>query len=183
MSPKPKSSDPAEAAFRAFVRASGLFRNRMDPYFARYGISASQWGVLRALQRAENEGLDGLQLSVLGQRLLVRPPSVTTLIDRLERIGLVSRRPDREDQRAKQVALTPAGRELVARVLVKHPAEIRGIMGCLSEPEQREFQRLMERVAAHLETSIDSISPDPRNLRDPRDPRERRSAAAGDRRP
>jgi len=131
----------------------------MEPYFARYGISGPQWGVLRALQRAEAEGMDGLQLGKLGQRLLVRPPSVTAIVDRLERSGLVARRPDPTDQRAKQVALTTAGRELVARVLVGHPAQIRRIMAGLSPTEQQTFCQLMERLATHLESCSTAGAP------------------------
>jgi DNA-binding MarR family transcriptional regulator len=149
---KRRTSDVSESAFRAFVRTSGLFRNRMDPYFARFGISGAQWGVLRTLQRAEAEGLQGLRLTDLGQRLLVRPPSVTTVVDRLNRTGLVTRRVTADDQRAKQVALTPAGRELVARVLQHHPAQIRAILSCLSTAEQRQLRQLMQRLAAHLES-------------------------------
>src|SRR5512133_1781280 len=96
-------SDVSESALRSFVRASGLFRNRIDPYFARFGISAAQWGVLRALQRAEDEGLEGLRLTDLGRRLLVRPPSVTSVVDRLERVGVVARTAAKGELRARQV--------------------------------------------------------------------------------
>src|SRR6185436_19781794 len=99
---KRRESDIPELAFRAFIRAQGLFRNRMDPYFAQFGISGAQWGILRQLDRAEREGLTGLRLADLGHRLLVRPPSVTTLVDRLERLGLVTRATAAGDQRAKQ---------------------------------------------------------------------------------
>jgi DNA-binding MarR family transcriptional regulator len=149
---KPRASDISELAFRSFVRTYGLFRNRMDPYFARFGISGAQWGVLRALQRAEDEGLEGLRLTDLGRRLLVRPPSVTSVVDRLERMGLVARTPTAGDLRAKQVTLTPAGRELLARVLEHHPAQIQATLACFDEAEQQALHRLMQKLAAHLES-------------------------------
>lgn len=181
--PAPPISDPAETAFRAFIRASGLFRNCMEPYFARHGVSAAQWGVLRSLHRAEAEGFAGLQLNVLGQRLLVRPPSVTTILDRLERAGLVLRRPDPQDQRAKQVALTQAGRELVARVLVRHPAHVRGVMGCFTRPEQRNLLRLMEKLAGHLAALNEASAPLPNpGERNPPPPAARAPAARAPRR-
>ena len=43
------------------VRTRGLLDRVMQPYFVRFGITASQWGVLRALHRAEAEGLPGLR--------------------------------------------------------------------------------------------------------------------------
>ena len=49
----------------------------MQPYFARFGITGSQWGILRTLHRAEREGLPSLRVTDLSDRLLVRPPSIT----------------------------------------------------------------------------------------------------------
>ena len=144
-------SDQHIAAFRAFVRAQGLFRNVMEPYFARFGISGAQWGVLRSLHRAESEGLEHLRLTDLGRRLLVRPPSVSTLVDRLERVGLVSRLRAADDQRAKEIALTPDGRKLVKRVLRRHPEQIRAVLGGLDRSEVRELHRLMDQISSHLE--------------------------------
>src|SRR6266566_1599887 len=80
-----------EAAFHALLRSFGLVRQVMEPYFAPFGISGPQWGVLRVLQRAESNGEAALRLSELGQRLFVQPPSVTGVADRLERQGLVQR--------------------------------------------------------------------------------------------
>src|SRR5437016_2329371 len=87
---------------RALVRAFGLLRRVMEPYFASFGISSSQWGVLRALHRARLEQRSGLRLTDLGDRLLVRPPSVTGVVDRLQRMRLVTRSPVAEDHRAKE---------------------------------------------------------------------------------
>jgi DNA-binding MarR family transcriptional regulator len=147
----PAPHDTAETAFRAFVRASCLFRGQMDPYFARFGISGAQWGVLRTLHRAEGEGLAGLRLTDLGRRLLVRPPSMTSVVDRLERTGLVARRATAADRRAKQVSLTGRGHKLVARVLAQHPRQMHAVMAGLSATEQCGLRRLMERLAEHLE--------------------------------
>ncbi|PWT83061.1 MAG: hypothetical protein C5B58_07105, partial [Acidobacteria bacterium] len=82
---------PAEGTFREMIRTWGLLERIMQTYFARFGISGAQWGVLRNLHRAEQEGLGGLRLTDLSERLLVRPPSVTGVVDRLERAGLVVR--------------------------------------------------------------------------------------------
>src|SRR5881409_2713776 len=113
----PQNSLPrTDGTLRAVVRSFGLLRRDMDPYFAQFGVSASQWGVLRALHRAELEGHDALRLTDLCDRLLVRPPSVTGVVDRLQRIGLIKREPSNEDARAKVVSLTPAGRDLTERV-------------------------------------------------------------------
>src|SRR6516165_11847598 len=96
---------PAGMAFRELIRTFGLVERVMHPYFARFGITGSQWGVLRNLHRAEEEGLPRLRLTELGERLLIRPPSVTGLVDRLERARLVARHGSPTDLRTKQVSL------------------------------------------------------------------------------
>jgi MarR family 2-MHQ and catechol resistance regulon transcriptional repressor len=144
--------ETAEQAHRAFIRAYGLFRNQMEPHFARFGISGSQWGVLRVLQRAEAAGVEGLRLTDIGQRVLVKPPSVTAIVDRMVRMGLLTRAGASDDQRAKIVKLTPAARELMKRVLEQHSKQILTVFGGLSSSEQRVLKGLMEKLAAHLET-------------------------------
>jgi DNA-binding MarR family transcriptional regulator len=123
----------------------------MQPYFARFGITGAQWGILRNLHRAELEGQSALRLTDLSQRLSIRPPSVTSVVDRLERARLVARRDSATDLRIKRVALTPRGRKLVERVLTVHGAQIEAVMGALSLDEQAELQALLRRVEEHLE--------------------------------
>jgi len=122
----------------------------LDPYFARYGISGSQWGVLRVLQRAEAAQEPELLLSELGKRLLVRPPSITGTVDRLERLGLAVRTASPTDLRSKTVSLTPAGRQLIDRVREGHQARLNMILAGLSDEEQGQLQRLLEKFSAHL---------------------------------
>jgi DNA-binding MarR family transcriptional regulator len=122
----------------------------MQPYFARFGITGAQWGVLCNLHRAEREGQPALRLTDLSARLLIRPPSVTSVVDRLERAKLVTRGDSATDLRTKQVVLTPRGRELVERVLAVHGAQIEAVMGALSSEEQAELQGLLRRLEEHM---------------------------------
>ena len=145
------SGETGDAVFRAFLRASGLVRRVMEPFFAQFGISGAQWGVLRALGRAQDEGELGLRLTDIGDRLLIRPPSVTGVIDRLERLGLVERTSSSQDMRAKFVTFTPAGRQLFGRVKKDRQAKVDAILGGLSPKEQTELGALLRRLGAHLE--------------------------------
>ena len=142
---------PAENPLREFVRVVGLLERVMQPYFARFGISGSQWGLLRALYRAAQEGQAGLRLTDLSDRLLIRPPSVTGAVDRLERAGLVVRGSSTADHRAKQVGLTPKGRQLIEQILAVHEKQVATVLGGLNWKEQAEFQRLLGRFGQHLE--------------------------------
>ncbi len=150
----PPAARPAENPIRELVRTFGLLERVMHPYFAGFGISGSQWGVLRNLHAAAQEGLLGLRLTDLGSRLLITPPSVTGVVDRLERAGLVARGGSPTDLRAKQVALTAQGRRLVARILADHEGQIDAVLAGLSAADRAELQRLLAQLGRHLEGMV-----------------------------
>ena len=122
----------------------------MRPYFAQFGLSGAQWGVLRVLHRAEQEGLTDLRLTDLSGRLLIRPPSVTGVVDRLQKMGLAERSSSQTDHRAKYVSLTLAGRQLVQRVQEGHAQQIEKVLGGLGGPEQEQLHRLLDQLTSHL---------------------------------
>ena len=138
--------------YRSLLRVTGLLDRVMQPYFGRFGVSRSQWACLRVLHRAEQEGLPGLRPVDLGRRLLVRPPSVTGLIERLQRLGYVESNSSATDLRGKEVHLSEAGRQLVERILRGHGEQIAAVMGGLDETSQRQLHHLLQRLAEHLES-------------------------------
>ena len=142
---------PPENALREMIRVFGLVEKVMQPYFARFGISGAQWGIMRNLHRAEQDGLPGLRLTDLSERLLIRPPSVTGVVDRLQRAGLVIRRGSTTDLRSKRVSLTDAGRRLVEQVLAVHSTQVDAVLAGLEPHERVELQRLLSRLGQHLE--------------------------------
>ncbi len=150
------SSNVSETAFRSMLRVYGLLKRAMEPYFAKFGISGSQWGVLRILYRAKTDGLPDLLLRDIGERLLIRPPSVTSIVNRLERLGLVTIKVSSKDFRAKQINLSPAGCELVERILEKHGIVIDDIFSELSVDEQNQLHELMERIGHHLDEIVNN---------------------------
>lgn len=145
-------STPAEGAFRSLIRTFGLIERVMNPYFSQHGISGAQWGVLRALHRAAAEGKDALSVTELSDRLLIRPPSVTGVIDRMVKEGWVSREPLPSDMRVKQIRLKPKARDLLRKILSEHEAQIGRLLGGLSPAEQAELHRLLDLMAEHLQT-------------------------------
>jgi len=126
----------------------------MEPYFSRFGISGSQWGVMRILNCAEKKGERSIRLTDLSERLLIQPPSVTGVVDRLERMSMVKRSAERGDLRAKRVSLTSEGRALVKQVLEVHASKMRSVLGGLTLAERKELWRLLDRLDAHLEAAL-----------------------------
>ncbi len=145
-----------EAVFHALLRTFGLLRQVQEPYFAQFGVSGAQWGVLRVLQRAELAGTPHLTLSEIADRLFIQPPSVTGVVDRLEGLGLVTRTPAEHDRRVRHLALTEKSRNLMRRVLVGHADRIESLFGDLTQEERQTLFELMKRMQVALSSLASS---------------------------
>ena len=90
-----------------------LLRTYADHRAAQFGITRAQWVVLVRVQRSE-----GLNQSELAELLDLQPITLTRLLDKLCDSGLIERRPDPADRRAKRLFLTAAARPLLERLAV-----------------------------------------------------------------
>jgi homoprotocatechuate degradation regulator HpaR len=93
------------------LRAREATMGHFRPMLAVFGVTEQQWRVLRALWDA-----NGCEIRMLSDRTLISRPSMTGIIDRLERDGLVERRSDPEDGRRTTVHLTRKARRLYERI-------------------------------------------------------------------
>jgi len=94
------------------ARASHLLAESLSTELKAHRLSAIEGRVLTALGAR-----DGVPLVDLAQRLLVKQPTLTKVIDRLERGQLVHRRMPPEDRRFSLIDLTLRGRQLALRLL------------------------------------------------------------------
>jgi MarR family transcriptional regulator, transcriptional regulator for hemolysin len=90
-----------------------LLKTYVDQQARRYGMTRAQWQVLSRLERCE-----GLKQSELAEMLDLQPITLTRLVDRLCDNGLIERRPDPNDRRAKRLFLTKEARPLMDRIAV-----------------------------------------------------------------
>src|SRR5207244_4529523 len=75
------------------------------------------------------------------RRILVESSSTTYVVDKLCDRGLVRRRPSTADRRVTLLALTPAGRRLIARIFPPHAAAMRRAVAALPAGAQRSEER------------------------------------------
>ena len=88
-----------------------LLRTYADYKAAQFGMTRAQWAVLVRLDRFE-----GLNQSELADMLDLQPITLTRLLDKLCDSGLIERRPDPADRRAKRLFLTAAARPLLKQL-------------------------------------------------------------------
>jgi DNA-binding MarR family transcriptional regulator len=103
---------PAMAAVTSIMRAHQILLGELDTLLRPFGLTFARYEalVLLTFSRA-----GALPLRLIGERLMVHPTSVTNTIDRLERAGLVLRRPNPEDRRGTLAEITEEGRDVVTR--------------------------------------------------------------------
>jgi len=88
-----------------------MLRTYADHKAGQFGITRAQWVVLVRL-----DPFEGLKQSELADILDLQPITLTRLLDRLCRSGLIERRPDPNDRRANRLYLTPSARPLLERL-------------------------------------------------------------------
>jgi DNA-binding MarR family transcriptional regulator len=99
------------------------------------GLTAQQHQALLAIRAGNSHGM---LIGELADRLLLRPHSVSELVDRLEAHQLVTRAQDQEDRRQVSVQLTDLARDTLASLSSGHRAELRRLRPLL----QRLLQTL-----------------------------------------
>jgi DNA-binding MarR family transcriptional regulator len=82
---------------------------------------------------------DGATLKEIGNKALIDSSSMTVLIDKLEKDGLVNRQLDTQDRRAIRVFVTDRGREVADRVIQVGRAFNSQLYDLLGEGNQKEF--------------------------------------------
>jgi DNA-binding MarR family transcriptional regulator len=97
----------------ALGRAVSQMLHRMEQAMKPYGLTPTQYNVLRILNGAGPDGLCGTEI---GRRLISQVPDVTRLLDRMVAAGLVERERDPGNRRFVTARLTDAGREKLIEI-------------------------------------------------------------------
>ena len=128
-------------------RLSRAVAAQVEDHFRASGVNRGDYDVLASLRRAGGSSTPG----ELAAGLVLSSAGMTGRLDRLERSGLLRRRPDPRDGRGVIVELTGTGREIVDR-LVHEDMERQAVwLDALSEREQARLIRLLRKLADAVE--------------------------------
>jgi DNA-binding MarR family transcriptional regulator len=146
----PGGSESANASAIALVRTYGALIALTNKAMGRHGISAAG---RQALAIIEGAG-EPLAPTVIAQRLLVTTASTSSLLDTLERKGLVTRLPDPDDRRGILVALTVTGQAMVDDFLPQVVALQTAALSGLGETDRQQLLRslaVIQQTVAELD--------------------------------
>jgi len=133
-------SAETKATLLAYLDALALAEPIQAKLWQLAEITLTQVQVLRALR-------DGPQtLGKLGHSIGLSPTSVTRVVDRLERRGLVSRRRDSDDRRLVRLQLEPAGERLIGEIRVIRGSDVHLAVEAMTGEERRQLTASLRRL-------------------------------------
>jgi len=135
-----ESSAPAAGLADALVTSAFVVMAVVNKLGAEHDLSLSMFRVLGILRDRRP------RMTELAAYLGLEKQTMSGLIARAEKRGLVARAPNQEDGRATDVFLTTAGTKLLRQLLAQGQEALAPLIASLSAAEQQELQGLLRRM-------------------------------------
>src|SRR5712691_9467372 len=137
------------------ARVSRRLRQAVDAELRTFGLTEATWRPLAYVGRLGG----GVRQKELATALSIEGPSLVRLLDNLERRGLIERREDETDRRARGIHLTRAGRALAVRA-AKAGGEVQArVLANVPPAELEACQRVLAAIERELEERLDIAAP------------------------
>lgn len=134
-----------ERVLMAIVRAAELFKKSSSSIFNKYGLTFSQYNILRVLDASE-----GGQNSISNIRriMLFSGARITGLSQRLEKNGFILRKSAPKDERKKILEITSKGSLTLKNIFQDKEDLIKNSLISLSDEEKTQVLRTLKRILA-----------------------------------
>ena len=116
------------------------------------GLEPRHYALLRAVRSA-----GGQSQQAVAERLQIPPSTMVSLVDHLEKQGLLQRRPHSTDRRTRQLHLTERGGHILDEAIKLGAEWEQQICAGLSSAERDELLALLRRVAANIGLGQDTL--------------------------
>jgi DNA-binding MarR family transcriptional regulator len=137
-----------EALLNVYYTAS-MMKKKADTFFAQYGLTDVQFNLLTLLYfQSGKEG--GLSQAKISDMMLVNRANITSLVDRMEKAGLVARNAHKKDRRFNIVKLTAKGMNLFEKVEPIYIEQVRQVMSAVSHTRMKMLMGILEKVRETL---------------------------------
>lgn len=123
-----------------------LIGKRAQELYAEYDLNRAQSGILFALHQE-----DSMSQKELAKRLNVTPPSITSIIKKMEQEGYIIRKADEQDQRVMRLTLAKKGKDCVAYVIKTAEKLEEIVFEGMTAEEKMLFRRLLLQILENVE--------------------------------
>lgn len=111
-----------------------------------YGLNTTEFGVLELLY---NKGPHPLQQ--IGEKILITSGTITYVIDKLVKKGMIVRSPSPEDRRVVYAEITPAGKAKMAEILPNHYRNLAKALDGLNDQEKDQVMVLLKKLSFYAQ--------------------------------
>jgi MarR family transcriptional regulator, 2-MHQ and catechol-resistance regulon repressor len=132
-----------EKVMVALVKASELYKKEADAIFKNYGLTFSQYNVMRVLYNSTDGQNSVTNASKI---MLVSSPNMTGIAKRLEKSGFIIRKNDCKDERITLLEITPKGRRILENIRSAHDENMRNYLRSFSGEEKKKLLEDLKRV-------------------------------------
>ena len=146
-----EESVKSAALLDGLLRVSQIVRFRLNDWLGRFELNDGRHAVLAALDGADE---DGCSQADLAEKLCQSESNVSTLIERMQRDGLVSRSRSESDRRKRVLQMTSAGRSAFASVDANRSDWARRLFKGMETDDRLMLLTLLQRLGASLEPSF-----------------------------
>jgi DNA-binding MarR family transcriptional regulator len=127
------------------MRTTDSLERQLSASLRPFGLSTTQYNVLRILRGA---GQSGLQCGEIADRMITRDPDITRLLDRLEKRNLIERCRDTRDRRVITARIAPEGLRILQEIDGSHPKLLKSMLGHMSASDLKALCSLLEQARA-----------------------------------
>jgi DNA-binding MarR family transcriptional regulator len=153
----PGASWLATRAFRELVVVGASAETYVTAVARRHGLSHIAMNVLAVI---EGNG-SPMPAGAVGERVHITSGSTTSVLDTLERNGLIERLPDPDDRRRVLVEVTPAAQDLLDQVLAEVSQAVSAALGGFDDDELEEFFVMLTRLREAIASAPADLGPPP----------------------
>lgn len=157
---EPPFSSVEEEALLNLLRTSDCMHRAFHRKTRDWGVTSTQYNVLRILRGAQP---NGLTCSAIGSRMITAEPDITRLLSRLKSLKYVRQQRDRHDRRVVWTQITETGLSLLKEMdptILQAPVDL---LGHLGRAELAAFIALLEKARSRCGEALAALSCDGEN--------------------
>ncbi len=133
------------------MRLNMQINKKLSANFAKFGLATGDFDVLATLRRSGEPY--ALRPTELTKSSMLTSGTMTSRLDKLEKLGFVRRNPDPEDRRALMIHLTDNGRSLVEDAAAAHFEMEAEMLKALDPADRQALEEILEKWSHRLEES------------------------------
>lgn len=128
-------------ALVVLMRASQSIQEVLKNDIEQYGVNPTEFAVLELLYHKGDQ-----PIQQIGKKILLASSSLTYVVDKLEKKGLVIRMACPKDRRVTYATITEEGKEFITRVFPKHTKMVEEVFKKISDDELKSFISILKKI-------------------------------------